>query len=445
MEDNIRHSTFVQQVAVIGHNQFCTAALIQLHIQHTANLTEQDIQEKIWKAVQRANQDAPSHSKILRELIYILPIDQTLPTTDKGTIMRNKVNQIYSTTINEIYFKFSNVLFDKQTNKQSIWTKESLKEFLLKEFQSIGKDIDDHSRSIFHYGLNSLELIQLTNLIRKQICQIPTNFLYEYSSFDQIIEQLFEYLHKKSLPNEDTHTFHYASTEQILDQFIGLIKANSCPAIESMSERQTERVFLLTGANGSLGNFLLRDLLQQSPSVVKHVFCFLRGPNPQERLFQSFEQRQLDLSLLTTSLADQRLIILSQSMNLTEEHLGLSDEIYHQLEGQLTDIIHTAWKMNFNQTVKDFRDDSVRGVYHLLKLCRKNQIHFHFLSSISSAGSGLIDPVKEEPLPKNPQVALPQGYGQSKYVAEHLCWTARQLWSKSNLFSLVVFKKMVVV
>ncbi|UJR29759.1 hypothetical protein I4U23_017307 [Adineta vaga] len=182
-------------------------------------------------------------------------------------------------------------------------------------------------------------------------------------------------------------------------------------------------------ANGSLGCFTLRDLLNQSSLIVKRVYCLLRGTNPLERLFESFQQRQLDLSILTKSLEEQRLIILSSSMNLTEEYLGQTKEIYEELKNELTDIIHSAWKMNFNQTIKDFEMDSILGVYHLLKLSSFNQIQFHFISSISSASSGLLNSVQEEPLPKQVQIALPQGYGQSKFISEHLCWTANKFWN----------------
>jgi hypothetical protein len=48
--------------------------------------------------------------------------------------------------------------------------------------------------------------------------------------------------------------------------------------------------------------------------------------------------------------------------------------------------------------------------------------------------------IKEEPLPRITQVALPQGYGQSKYAAEHISWAAYLLWSRTFSFS-VFFKE----
>jgi acyl carrier protein len=413
MEDIIRRSPFVQQVAVIGHNQFCTAALIQLNIQQTSNLNSNQIEDIIWNSVEQANKDAPSHSRLVKQLVHILPINSILPITDKGNLMRQRVNQQYSTLITQIYDQFFNQQYQQ---KQIKWTKESIRKYLQDQLKSIVENINDNSRSIFDYGFNSLQVVQLRNLICENICQIPKNFLYENSSIDQMTEQLIQ---SNSISNEDP--FHHQLTEQIIDKYIHLIKQNPIQSIKQ--NIKSERIFLVTGANGSLGSFIIRDLLKQS--IVKRVYCLLRGEDTKQRLRESFQQRKLDIN----SLLDQRLVILSESMNLSDEYLGQNNEIYQELQNEVTDIIHSAWKMNFNQTIKDFEYDSILGVFNLLKLSASNNIQFHFISSISSAASGLLSQIKEEPLPRNPEIALPQGYGQSKYASEHLCWTARSLWS----------------
>ncbi|CAF1065270.1 unnamed protein product, partial [Didymodactylos carnosus] len=48
------------------------------------------------------------------------------------------------------------------------------------------------------------------------------------------------------------------------------------------------------------------------------------------------------------------------------------------------------------------------------------------------AGSGLIQEIKEEPLPRRTEISLAQGYGQSKYAGEHMCWAAMDLWGESE-------------
>jgi hypothetical protein len=443
LENQIRHCSLIKQVAVIGQNQFCPSALIQLNLEEAGNYNFQQIQDKIWQAIQRANEHAPAHSGILKELVYILPISDILPVTHKGNLLRQKINQDYSQLIKEIYEKFFNQSSEELTTREyrSEWTKENLRNQLINIFKLICSNFNgiNSSQSIFTFGIHSLQILELTNLISKEIYQISKNFLYEYSSLEQIIEQLYKIIHSNDREQIDD-PFHYELTEQIINKYIHLIQENPIRTEKKMIDLHCPRVFLLTGATGSLGSFLLRDLLEQSLSMVKRVYCLLRGSDLRQRLFQTFKQRKLNETILIESLENQRLILLPFQMNLSEEYLGQSSEIYEELKNELTDIIHSAWKMNFNQTIKDFEEDSILGVYHLLKLSSFNQIQFHFISSISSAGSGSLPLIKEEPLPRITQVALPQGYGQSKYAAEHISWAAYLLWSRTFSFS-VFFKE----
>lgn len=437
MEEVILRSSLVKQVLIVGHNQFCTAALIQLNIEEASKYDFQEIEERIWEIVDLANKDAPSHSRVIRQLVKILPMSKTLPITEKGNLIRQKANQEYATLISTIYDKFLNEKYQEQqkneviANEKEKWTEEDIKKYLEEKLKSIDQRINDCSRSIFDFGFNSLQVIELRNIICQDICEVPKNFLYENSTVEQMAMKLLELKQSEHNDNEQTDPQHYKLTEQIIDKYSDLMKLNKPISINGIQKPiDNERVFLITGSNGSLGNFLIRDLLNRSESVVKRIYCLLRGSNTQERLIQSFEQRQLDTSLIIKSLDNKRLVILSSSMNLSDDHLGQDDSIYHELQREVTDIIHAAWKMNFNQTIKDFEYDSILGVYNLLKLAASNHTQFHFVSSISSACSGLLSTIKEEPLPRIAEIALPQGYGQSKYVSEHLCWAAMSLWSK---------------
>ena len=441
IEEAIRRSPLVQQVAVVGHNQFCTAALVQLNGEQASKYSKDEIEQKIWQVVEQENKQVPSHSCLVRSLIEILPENQTLPVTHKGNIMRRKINQEFSALIDSVYDKFLNQQQQhRQSNEKpttgarkerSEWTRDVIRKYLEGKLNSLAQLSDavkenSSSRSIFDFGVNSLQVVEWRNWICQDICEVPKNFVYEYASIDQMTDALLSYLQSEADPKEQTDPNHYLFTESLIDKYVQLMKAADLPATVDQTR---ERVFLLTGANGSLGNFIIRDLLSQPSTAVKRVYCLLRGSDTKQRLLESFEQRQLDTSLFSSAL-DDRLVILSSSMNLSEEHLGQSDAVYEQLQQEVTDIIHSAWKMNFNQTVKDFEQDCIRGVYNLLRLAASKRIQFHFISSIASAGSGLLSEVKEEPLPRRAEVAFAQGYGQSKYVAEHLCWAAMELWSK---------------
>ena len=443
MEDIIRRSPLVKQVAIVGHNQFCTGALIQLNLDQAMNYDLKEIDENVWQAVEEANRFAPSHSRLVRSLVKILPMNKVLPVTDKGNLMRRRVNQDYADIISQMFDKFMGQQQQQQVKESegkataSTWTKASLTTFLQEKLAS-SVTIDDVRRSIFEYGINSLQVVELRNVICDEVVEVPKNFVYEHSSIDKMVDALWQLLHADQADgtsNDDPG--HYKLTEAILDKYIDRIKQEKEEVTKSNKPMVDghERVFLITGGNGSLGSFVIRDLLRQPASVVKRVYCLLRGANPEQRLFEAFEQRQLDAKLLRSAMEkkEPRLIILPASMDLSDRQLGQSGEVYGELVERVTDIVHSAWKMNFNQTIADFEQDSILGVYHLLALARSNGKQVHFISSVASAGSGVLSTVNEEPLPRRAEVALAQGYGQSKYVGEHLCWSAMSLWGECGV------------
>ena len=295
MEEMIRCSPLVKQVAIVGHNQFCTAALIQLNVDEAFNYDAQEIEAKIWRMVEQANTHAPSHSRVVRSLVKILPINRVLPVTDKGNLMRGRVNMEYVELISTMYDKF----FEQQQGGESTnghgqhltWSKEAIEQYLKKKVKALVNISDDLSRSVFEFGINSLQVLELRNFICEDICLVSKTFVYDYSSIEQMAEALLNY----AQPADDSCMV----AEQLIEKYTKRMMQEVNRNDRSERERRTERrIFLVTGANGSLGSFVVRDLLCQPASVVKRVYCLVRGPNAKQRMFESFEQRQLDTQLL---------------------------------------------------------------------------------------------------------------------------------------------------
>ncbi|CAF0954297.1 unnamed protein product, partial [Didymodactylos carnosus] len=415
IESEIQKCLIIKQVLIIGHGRFCTGALIELNREEASIYEFDEIEKQVWMAVQQANKNAPTHSHLAREMIKILPMSKIIPVTHKGNVDRKSSLVEFSDLINSMYDKFLNPNIVQQELvqlSQQRWTNETIRNYLQSKVATIVSKqmhlFDDHSKSLFDLStFDSLNAIQLHNQISQDIMSIPRNFVYEYSSIDKMTKKL---LNDETQSNDSSE--HCKETEEIIDKYIDLIKQE--PTLTR------KRVFLLTGANGSLGSYILFDLL--SNSNVDKVYCLVRGENAHDRLLKSFQQRKQNI----TEQQLQRIIVLS--MDLTNEHLGQTNDVYTHLENEVTDIIHAAWKINFNLTIKHFEFDQIQGLYHLLKFARSRTIRFHFISSIAAAGSGFMQVIKEEPLPRQPKLALDQGYGQSKYAAEHICWAARDIW-----------------
>jgi thioester reductase-like protein len=111
-----------------------------------------------------------------------------------------------------------------------------------------------------------------------------------------------------------------------------------------VEKKNKARIFLITGANGSLGSWIILDLLKQK-SVAK-IFCLFRGQDKQ-RIIKEFEQRHQ-----TTDIFNDNRVVLLPNMKLSDDFFGQSADIYNQLCNEVTDIVHSAYRMDVSSDKK---------------------------------------------------------------------------------------------
>ena len=458
MELVMRQHAIIEQAIVLGHQRFCCSVLIQLNTEEAFKYELHAIEEQVLTAVNDANKDAPSHSRIVPAMVKILPMSKRLPITGKGNVIRKAVELEYATMIERMYEQFLNSpVTSSNAQRRScgrVWTRDEICNYLQNTVaQVLSKSFEifsDHSKSLFSLSLDSLRAVELRNMLSMEFGKLDENIIFEFSSIDALADEILRIVNKQGA-RISNDPWHYKETEDIIDKYINLIQTYQDPVPiikekllnEDDIDMREKRVFLITGANGSLGTQILLHLLNKPK--VRRIYCLLRGDNPAERLRRGMQARKQNSAVL---LDTTRIIILS--MDLDDEKLGQTDAIYDQLKSEVTDIIHSAWKMDFNMTIKDFDRECLKGLYNLLKFARFASVQlpmrFHFISSIGSAGSGLIAEIKEEPLPRRAEIAVAQGYAQAKYAAEHVCWAAMNLWgelivSSENTLPVSVQKK----
>ncbi|CEI92072.1 hypothetical protein RMCBS344292_06345 [Rhizopus microsporus] len=415
METTIRSSPMVKQVAVIGHGRQCTAALVEVDLEYAMNYEPGEIISSVHEAVEDANKECPSHSTILPQMVKILPFSKHLPSTDKGTVMRKKAEAIYKDLIDQMYQEFLDGPRSNGTLNGDNATPEQIESFLVKASSEVLRlpesAFNDYSRSLFDIGLNSLTAIQLRNLISKQFGNVPQNFLFQNPSIYAIRDALSS---NKQVDAAELVETRYQETQELAKRYIERAKSDFLVAEEHYDEAQ-DKVVLLTGATGSLGSFMLRDLLKDFS--VKKIYCLVRGKQEglYQRLVSSFKSRCLDVSLLNSDRVE------ALPMRMNEPYLGLTKEKYEQLRNEVTIVQHCAWLLDFNMTIGHYDKECISPFYNLLKFAYRevNPMHVYFVSSISaSAASGAV--VEEKPLRFDSHVAMPMGYAQSKFVCEML-------------------------
>ncbi|KAI7884620.1 acetyl-CoA synthetase-like protein [Lichtheimia hyalospora FSU 10163] len=429
MEQAIRASYVVKHCLVIGENRPCTGVLVELK-DHLVS-EQQDIKEQgmmVHAAVATANKDAPNHSRILPHMVYILPIHEHLPLNAKGNVVRKETMKQFEDIIESMYDGFQGTSSMSNVSKISdaniLSNDHQLESFLCNEVAGVlGKEPSliaaNKDLSLFDLGLNSLLVVHLRNIITKELTiPIPSNFIYENPSIRAIVHGLRKQEQAStSYTSNSSMESSYKETQALLERYLARAKRDfqACVAIQ---HQHHDHVVLLTGATGSLGSFMLCDLIQSSR--VSKIYCTVRAQSKaaaMNRIRQSFCDRMLDISLLN----HVKVEALPTDLNAT--YFGWDKDTYHRLGQEVTMIQACGWLVDFNQSITHFDRECIQGLYNLLKFAHHpiHPMYVHTISSISAAAAmSTHHSIPETIPPQDPHVALPIGYAQSKYIVEHL-------------------------
>ncbi|ORY94131.1 hypothetical protein BCR43DRAFT_477660 [Syncephalastrum racemosum] len=450
MEGAIGDVPIVKQCVVVAEGRPCTALLVELEYEQASRYTNQEIIDAVQSGVRKANADAPSHSTILPEMVYILPRDKHLVTTAKNTVIRKRCIEAFSDEIEAMYESFiqgktsstlvissASTTLSSSTVASNSWNTKQIEDFLLSvSAEVLGKDQSklDTRTSLFDYGLNSLLAIQLRNRIQSAYTDVDMNMVFEYPTIANLADALWQ-LHQGQAEDKTARVeARYKETQALKERYLSKAAQDFsvckgtrtrwswmqavipwlCDTTKVVEEEQ--HVILLTGATGSLGAFLLRDMLL-SPHV-KRVVALVRGKPGQlfQRLVDAFICREFDASLLK----GPKLQVLP--MDLGAPFLGWDAATYERLKQEVTLVQACGWLLDFHQPVSHYDKECIQGMYNLLQFAHRevNPMYVHTISSVSCvAGNGKTE-IPETIVEDDPHAAMSLGYAQSKYIVEHL-------------------------
>ncbi|ORZ00285.1 hypothetical protein BCR43DRAFT_540226 [Syncephalastrum racemosum] len=425
MEHAISSIPLVHQCTVIGEGRQCTAALVELELKEAMKYTPQEMVAQVQAVVNEANSKAPSHSALLPQMVYILPLNQHLVTTDKGTVIRKRSIDRFGDIIEQMYHDF---LEGPTTSTSSVdkdvvagWSIEDTQNFLIDaSAQVLQKDHDvianSVNESLFDFGLNSLLSIQLRNRMSEAFDNVPTNIVFDYPSIAALSSALLSLRGGSIKDDRAALEDRYQETQALLEDYLKRADKDFTIAHKSKNDPDRQHVVLLTGATGSLGSFMLNDMLR-SPRV-KKVVALVRGKEDQlfDRLIKTFQDRRLDASLLRNS----KLEVLP--MKLDAPNLGWDAATYNRLKQEVTLVQACAWLLDFNQPISHFDKECIRGLYNLLKFAHReiDPMYVHTISSVSVMTARGTPEIPETYPEMDPHVCMPIGYAMSKYVVEQL-------------------------
>ena len=185
-----------------------------------------------------------------------------------------------------------------------------------------------------------------------------------------------------------------------------------------------KRTFVLTGATGFLGAFILAKLLGYENT---RVVCIVRAKDNASAL-DRVKKAAVGHLVWQDSWVDR---IDAVCGDLGQDRLGLSEADWNKLSAESDAVIHNGALVHWVYPYQQLRAANVIGTLWGMKLASNQKPKsFHFVSSTSVLDTphyvNFAGPVPETDDLEGSRTGLETGYGQSKWVAEKLILEARK-------------------
>ena len=194
-----------------------------------------------------------------------------------------------------------------------------------------------------------------------------------------------------------------------------------------VSEETSYNNILLTGANGFLGTYILKELISKTNAK---IYCLTRGQNKEhafKRIMDSMihykQEQYMDKNRVIPVVGD-----------FGKEHLGLDEANYNELCELIDVVIHNGACANFVYSYEMLENDNVTGTGRILEFAStKKKKAVQFISSVAIYGPLKKDAVVDEEYPLMIEELPRIGYARSKWAADSLVLNARDV-VPSNTF-----------
>ncbi|KAI0350560.1 acetyl-CoA synthetase-like protein [Trametes cingulata] len=427
----------VHACLMFGRGRFQNGVLIQPKEQFDPNDEEklEEFRNKIWPTIEKVNDYAPSHSRLFKEMIMVTSPDKPLEYTAKGTPRRQVCIAAYAEEIDALYKRVEESS-QIELGPPRDWAPETTREYVAGVVRKVMKnnDVQDDD-DIFQQGCDSLQATWIRNTLihalrvasNVNIHDVPSNFVYTHPSISALAGFLAGLISGKTVDAHADRAAAIARMRALLDKYsAGLERhfpeklANGHGHANGHANGAHAETVLVTGTTGRLGSHLLAQLLAR-PDVVK-VYALNRESSGsvqalEKRQREAFRQWGLDEALLDGGKA------VFYAVDLAKSNFGLSQEAYDEMRSSVTQIIHNAWRVDFQVSLSSF-EPLIAGARNLLDLALNSSVpggpRVLFVSSISSLRNHAGSKPAQETLETEPDLAVGTGYSESKWVTEQL-------------------------
>ncbi|KAH9824637.1 Acetyl CoA synthetase-like protein [Teratosphaeria destructans] len=415
-EKQVDSHPFLKGSMVVGQGRFQTGLILEPDWDVLpSDKDPHELLDDVWPMIEKANASAPAHGRVWRSKVAIAKRDKPFKRAAKGSLVRRQTVELFK---NEVEALYSNEGSDDQLGKLEPGASLSdVKNFLRKVFKIKGLAIPEDAADdadLFAYGTDSLQVLALSSTL-SHACKsagrgtVSARDIYAHPTIGGLAKWL------QSSGEQDDQTAGGAENkEEIMAKMVekythGLPRF---PAAQ-VSDRPEKHTVVVTGSTGSLGNYILQELIA-NPTVAR-VYCLNRSADAEARNRKSFDERKVatDFSKVTFLHTD-----------FSKELFDLRKDIYDTMLQQVDIFIHNAWAVDFNKALESYEAVHVAGTRRCVdfSLASRYRAQIVFISSIASVGNWLskhsTSDFVPEVLMEDHSLPIPgQGYAESKHVA----------------------------
>ncbi|KAH9895864.1 hypothetical protein C8Q73DRAFT_729156 [Cubamyces lactineus] len=433
LEAIINDDPHVKASLIFGHGRFQNGVLIEPAVGHTIDPdTVQELERfrnEIWPSIQRANEFAPQHSRIFKEMILVASPSKPFQYNVKGLLRRKFILSDYEPEINALYHVVENSAISDVLPPAS-WTERNMLKFVRDIVQStLERSITD-DMDIFQSGGDSLQATRIRNIIRRSLRhtghneeagRLPPDIVFDSPTISQLTRVVF-------VSGNQPEASNSVRSPDDLWSYVEKYTAGFPARPENLLDRPCpERdVILITGTTRGFGCDVLEHLLRDER--VERVFAFNRkNSKAAMRQRKHFRARGLNEKLL-----DSPKFVMVEGV-LDEDGFGIPADLLDEIRRSVTHILHNAWRVDFNISLPSF-EANLRGTHNLIELALaspyKTPPSLIFVSSvIVFTNYRGVCPALEAPL-DDPAVPFgTSGYAEAKWITERILQTAAQTTS----------------
>lgn len=414
-EKLIESHPLVKGALVVGQGKFQAGLLLESRLDHMGTQDVSALVKNVWPMVDEANREAPAHARIYRSRIAVASSHKPFVRTAKGSIIRLLTTATYKDEIDALYADEGPSARPYQKNIDGL-EERKIRAVFAEVLPAFHDDTADDT-DILSLGVDSLDVLALTNALNKVIegVAVTTSTIYSNPSVKQLADVL-----SVKIKNTRQETPTPCTREEKLDKMVRkytheLMRSTFVPA---SPQHPLMHTVVLTGSTGSLGSHILEQLLN-NPSVDR-VYCLNRSSDAATRQKSTFDTHHHSL----TNFSKASFL----HTDFSKEFFGLDESTYRRLQDSVTLFIHNAWAVNFNLTVESYEATHITGTRRAVDFCASSTHKplIVFISSVASVGNWGSVASDGSAAPEtitslfDATLALPQGYGESKYVASQI-------------------------